>query len=59
MADYNVIVKRIRGVNNAATDLLVQNYIESIDSGTQGVLYMNYVGDNNYYTCFITHTHDA
>jgi hypothetical protein len=59
MAVYNVIVKRIRGVSNAATDLAVQAYIESIDSGTQGILFMNYVGDNNYYTCFITHTHNA
>jgi hypothetical protein len=59
MAAYNVIVKRIRGVSNAATDTLVQAYIESIDAAAQPILFTNYVGDNNYYTCFITHTHDA
>jgi hypothetical protein len=59
MAAYNVIVKRVRGVNNAATDALVQAYIESIDAAAQTILYMSYVGDNNYYTCFITHTHNA
>jgi hypothetical protein len=59
MAAYNVIVKRVRGVNNDATAALVQAYIESIDQAAQPILYMDYVGDNNYYTCYIVHTHNA
>jgi hypothetical protein len=59
MTDYNVIVKRVRGVNNDATALLVQAYIESIDATGQPVISMHYVGGNSYYTVFILHTHNA
>lgn len=59
MAAYNVIVKRIRGVNNDTTAAAIQAYIESLDSTAQAIISVDVVGDNNYITCVITHVHNA
>jgi hypothetical protein len=55
MAAYDVTVKRVRGVNNDATALLVQQYIETQDSTTAALIDVSWIGDNNYVTCIITH----
>jgi hypothetical protein len=55
MADYDVTVKRIRGVNNDALATLIQTYIETQDSTSAALISIGFVGDNNYVTCIITH----
>jgi hypothetical protein len=55
MAAYDATVKRIRGVNNDALATAIQTYIETQDSTTAALISINFLGDNNYVTCIITH----
>ena len=59
MTAYNVVVKRLRGLNNDATMAVIQAYIESLDSTAQAVISVDIVGDNNFITAIIVHNHNA
>lgn len=54
MALYEVEVKQFNGTPQAAADE-AETYIETLDDGTQTIIEIDVVGDNDFVTFYITH----